>query len=219
MRNRVHQFARNRPRLSLAIAAGFAVTLMLPAQWLLVTRALAGWNVTVWSYLLSMAWLMAHAGHARVRRIAEQEENSAVAVLALLSTAATISLAAIVFELATLKGLTGGVQAVHYLFTGATIVGSWCLVGIVFTFHYAYMFYRSPPDARPLHFPEGEENPEYWDFLYFSFTIATAVQTSDVIVMSRAMRKVVLAQSILGFFFNAAILGFSINIAAGLVGT
>jgi uncharacterized membrane protein len=34
--------------------------------------------------------------------------------------------------------------------------------------------------------------------------------------MTRPLRKVVLAQSILSFFFNAAILGFSINIAAGL---
>ena len=53
----------------------------------------------------------------------------------------------------------------------------------------------------------------------FSFTIAVAAQTSDVIVMSRSMRKVVLAQSVLSFLFNVAILGLSINIAAGLVGS
>jgi len=54
--------------------------------------------------------------------------------------------------------------------------------------------------------------------LYFSYTIAVAAQTSDVSVMSRSMRKIVLAQSILSFFFNLAILGLSINIAASLVG-
>jgi len=32
------------------------------------------------------------------------------------------------------------------------------------------------------------------------------------------MRKIALAQSILSFFFNLAILGLSINIAASLVG-
>jgi uncharacterized membrane protein len=36
--------------------------------------------------------------------------------------------------------------------------------------------------------------------------------------MSRTMRKTVLAQSLLSFVFNVAILGFSVNIAAGLVG-
>jgi uncharacterized membrane protein len=79
--------------------------------------------------------------------------------------------------------------------------------------------YRSPPARRALRFPDNEQHPDYWDFLYFSFTIAVAAQTSDVIVMTRAMRKTVLAQSILGFIFNAAILGLSINIAAGMVGS
>lgn len=215
----VHQFARSRPRLSIAIGIGFAVAALLPQHWRLVTRALVGWNVAVWSYLVLMMWLMAHASHARVRKIAEQEEKSAVAVLAILSIAAIISLVAITFELATLKGLAPEFRVAHYAFTGATVIGSWLLVGTIFTFHYAYMFYRTPAAQRPLHFPEEEQNPDYWDFLYFSFTIAVAAQTSDVILMSRSMRKVVLAQSILSFFFNAAILGMSVNIAASMVGT
>lgn len=215
----VHQFARSRPRLSIAIAIGFAVAAVLPQQWRLVTRALIGWNVAVWSYLFLMTWLMTHASHARVRKIAEQEERSAVAVLAILSIAAFISLVAITFELATLKGLAPQLRVAHYAFTGATVIGSWLLVGTIFTFHYAYMFYRLPATQRPLRFPEDEQHPDYWDFLYFSFTIAVAAQTSDVILLSRSMRKVVLAQSILSFFFNAAILGMSVNIAASMVGT
>jgi uncharacterized membrane protein len=37
-------------------------------------------------------------------------------------------------------------------------------------------------------------------------------------VATRQLRKIVLLQSLLGFVFNTAILGFSINIAAGLFG-
>ena len=59
--------------------------------------------------------------------------------------------------------------------------------------------------------------PNYWDFLYFSFTIATAAQTSDVVVRSRSMHKTVLRNPFLSFFFNLSILGLSINIAASLV--
>jgi uncharacterized membrane protein len=70
----------------------------------------------------------------------------------------------------------------------------------------------------PLRFADGERNPDYWDFHYFSFTISVAVQTSDVGVGGRAMRRVVLAHSLVGFVFNTAILGFTINIAAGLLG-
>jgi uncharacterized membrane protein len=216
-----HAFRRlihNRPRLIVATIAGIGVGLVLPERWQLLTRTLAAWDFAVWSYLLLMAWLMLRASHARVRTIAEREDESAAMVLALLSIGAVLSLAAIVVELATVKQLPADLRLGHYAFTAATIFGSWCLLGTVFTFHYAKMYYQAARSCRPLHFPDNEENPDYWDFLYFSFTIAVAAQTSDVSVHTRTMRKVVLAQSVLSFLFNVAILGLSINIAAGLVG-
>lgn len=214
----VHRFTRSHPRLALAFACGLAVGLLLPGTWGIVARALTGWNAAVWSYLVLMGWLMTRASPARVRKIAEQEDEGAVAVLAIMSIAATASLVAIIFELASLKTSPLGLRLTHYAFTALTVLGSWCLVAIVFTFHYARVFYKSPPQQRALRFPEGEQNPDYWDFLYFSFTIAVAAQTSDVTVMTREMRKTVLAQSVLSFIFNAAILGLSINIAAGILG-
>ncbi len=215
----IHQIVRIHPRLLTSIAAGIFIGLTIPAQWSPLTRALIGWNVTVWSYLCLMAWLMMRASHARVRMLAEQEDKSSISVLAIMSLAAVVSLAAIVFELSTVKTLTFNSRLAHYAFTGATVFGSWCLLATLFTFHYARVFYRSPLAQRALRFPDNEENPNYWDFLYFSFTVAVAAQTSDVSVMSRSMRKTVLAQSVLSFLFNVAIIGLSINIAAGLVGT
>ncbi len=213
----IHKIVRAHPRLIAAIIAGSIVGLALPAQYELVLRVLIGWNVTVWCYLGSMGWLMMRASHARVRRIAEQEDQSAVVILAIMSIAAILSMAAIVLELSTVKGLPLSLRLAHYGFTGATVFGSWCLVATLFTFHYARIYYRSPIGRRALSFPDKEENPDYWDFLYVSFTIAVAAQTSDVAIMSRSMRKTVLAQSILSFLFNVAILGLSINIAASLV--
>jgi uncharacterized membrane protein len=52
--------------------------------------------------------------------------------------------------------------------------------------------------------------------LNFSFTIAVASQTADVLITSRSMRRLVLLQSVLSFAFNATILAFTINIAASL---
>jgi len=213
----IPRFTRSRPRLVAAFAFGLAIAL-LPWQRAPLTRALIGWNVAVWSYLGLMAWLMAHAGHERVRRIAEQEEEGALAVLVIMSIAAASSVAAIIFDLAALRSAHGSLRFFHYALTGATVLGSWCLVAVIFTFHYALAFYQAPPGRAPLRFPDDEVRPDYWDFLYFSITIAVAVQTSDVAVMTGAMRRLVLAQAVLSFLFNAAILGFSINIAAGLVG-
>jgi len=215
----IHKVVRNRPRLIIAIVAGLIVGLALPGQLSVVTQALIGWNVTVWFYLCLMGWLMMRASPTKVRNIAEQEDKSGVVILTIMSISAVVSLAAIVLELSTLKGLSLSHRLAHYAFTGSTVFGSWFLVATLFTFHYARMFYRSPPEQRALGFPNKEANPDYWDFLYFSFTIAVAAQTSDISVMSRSMRKTVLAQSILSFLFNVAIFGLSINIAASLVGS
>ena len=115
------------------------------------------------------------------------------------------------------SALTRLPSSVTTFVTVATLVGSWLLVGMLFCVHYAHQYYLAPAEQRPLEFPGGEHNPDYWDFLYFSFTLAVAVQTSDVSVQSRAMRRLVLGQSVLTFFFNLVVLGLSINIAAGLI--
>ena len=166
-----------------------------------------------------MAWLMMRASHARVRKIAQQEDKGATAILVIMSIVALASLAAIVIELSAIKDLPLTHRLMRYVFTGSTVFGSWCLVATLFTFHYALVFYRSPIEQRALCFPGNEHDPDYWDFLYFSFTIAVAAQTSDVTINTRSLRKTVLAQSVLSFLFNVAIIGLSINIAASLVGT
>jgi uncharacterized membrane protein len=207
----------SRPRLVVALLGGVATALLLPDSLGPVSRVLIGWNVMIWSYLASVGWLMSRVDHETVRTMAQQEDRTALAVLAIMSTAAVASIAAIVLELSSARSLAVSERVFHYLLTGATIAGSWCLVGVLFTFHYAVIFYKSPPASRALGFPDHEAAPDYWDFLYFAFTISVAAQTSDVTVLSRSMRKAVLAQSILSFFFNAAILGLSINIAASAV--
>lgn len=209
------------PRLLIAFALGVLACLLCPGA-ALVTRLLVAWNVGVWSYL-GMMWLkMMRARAADIKRLAEIEDESAQLVLVTVCVAAIASLAAIILELAGAAHLEQSQRLWRYAFTGGTVLGSWFLIGTIFTIHYARLFYASEEEnvtadaGLPLRFADGEQNPDYWDFLYFSFTINVAVQTSDVEVATRALRKTVLAHSIIGFLFNAAILGLSINIAAGL---
>jgi len=70
--------------------------------------------------------------------------------------------------------------------------------------------------AQGLDFP-GEMEPDYWDFLYFSFVIGMTSQVSDVNVTSRTMRRLSLMHGVLSFFFNTSILAMTINIVAGLI--
>ena len=217
--NNVHHFFHHRPRLTVSslIGIGVAASIPMPLSW--VTRALVAWNIAAWLYLMLMGWLMMRADHARVAKIARQEDRSGVVVLSIMSAASMASIAAIIFELASISEFSTRTKLTHYGLTAATVIGSWCLIGTLYTFHYARLFYTAPHDRRPLKFPDDEVNPNYWDFLYFSFTIAVAVQTSDIAIMSRSMRKTVLAQSLLSFIFNVAIVGLSINIAASVVGS
>ncbi|MEB0212572.1 DUF1345 domain-containing protein [Pseudomonas sp. AB6] len=182
------------------------------------THILIGWNIGVWTYLMLMIWRTNRAGADDVKRFAIVEDENAGLVLAMVCVAAIASLAAISVELIGSKDLSASLKAWHYGFTGVTVVGSWLMTGVIFSLHYARLFYTANTPEPALRFADGEKNPNYWDFLYFSFTISVAVQTADVGVASRDLRKTVLAQSLIGFVFNTAILGFSINIAAGLFG-
>ena len=204
------------PLLLIAVMLGVGSGFLLPDQWRLVTQVLVGWNFMVWSYLLLMGWLMVRVNHTRMLKIASQEDEHGATILAMFSVATVASLAAIVLELST-QELKTGFHLFNYLLTGATILGSWFFTGVLFTFHYSRMYYLSSTNSRPLKFPDDESRPDYWDFLYFSFTIAVAVQTADVSIMSRSMRKIVLAQSILSFLFNMVIIGSSINVFASLI--
>lgn len=218
MENFIRLFVRHRPRFVVAFFFGIFCFFLLPEQWSLLTRILFSWNFAIWLYLFLVLWLLHDTHHESVLQVAQREDNSALAVLFILTSATVVSLIAIIFELSNMRELSAEARLLKYAFTGATVIGAWLLLGTIFMFHYALLYYRSPKEARALQFPDHEVHPNYWDFLYFSFTISVAMQTSDVMVTSRSTRKTVLVQSMLSFMFNAAILGFSINIAAGLVG-
>lgn len=210
------QHLRVRPYLAASLLAGVATALLVPGAYTVVTRALLGWNVAVWLYLLLLASMMMRADHGRVQRAAVAQAESAGTVLAIVSLASVASLVGVVVELSAAK--VPGVPHAwpHGVLALATVSGSWLLLPMVFALTYASLYYRT--HGGGLRFPDDDAHfkPNYVDFLYFSFTIAVASQTSDVSVTSVAMRRVALLQTLLSFAFNAAILAFSINIAASL---
>jgi uncharacterized membrane protein len=214
----MHRILTNRPRIFIGLLFGIAAYILEPWGFRPIQRALFGWDCCMWLYLILIWIRMARASQEDVQRIAEREDEGATAVLTIISTAAVASLVAIVVELASAKGLGARAASLNFALTGVTMIGGWFLIPTVFTLQYARYHHRSGHKS-PLKFPEGNRDLDYWDFLYFSFTIAVASQTSDVMINSREARRTALAQSILSFFFNAAVLGLCVNIAAGLLGS
>ena len=214
---RFRQVGLHRPRLLAAGAAATAAFFFLPQAWTFTARMLVAWNLGVWPYLAALGWLMLRTSAEGVRGIARQEDASSAGLMVIMCSAAVLSLAAIMVELA--HGHDAGERSLFvYGITVLTVLGSWFLLAGLYTFHYAHLDYSAPPNRLPLVFPDALKSPSYVDFMYFAFTIAVAVQTSDVAVRTTAMRGTVLAQSVLSFFFNLAVLGLSINIAASLAG-
>jgi uncharacterized membrane protein len=217
LRIRWPSIIHSRPHLSLAILLGVAAGPFLPDHWPWLTRVMTCWDILVWTYIATMGWMMTKADHHDIKRAACRQDEKGPVILAVLSLAVMVSLAAIVSQLATTKNLPDEALALRYTLAVLTLVGSWFMVGIMFCSHYAHLYYTDDSDDKALGFPDSDVVPNYWEFLYFSFTICVAVQTSDVAVRTRQLRKVVLGQSVLCFFYNLAILGLSINIAASLI--
>jgi uncharacterized membrane protein len=216
--NLLPQVLRNRPHLMIAIVVGVAFGLLVPAAIRPSARALIGWDAAIWTYLMLMWIHMAFANEESVRQNAQREDENAGTVLFLICTATVASIVAIVLELGTTKDLGTASKVLHSLLTGLTLIGAWFLIPTIFTLHYARLYYGSDPEAPALAFPDKKLTPNYWDFLYFSFTIACASQTADVGLRGRSARRGVLAQSILSFYFNVSVLGLCVNIAASMVG-
>jgi uncharacterized membrane protein len=213
----MNKLFRYHPRILLSSAAGVALFLFLPPDWSQVNRLLVAWDAGVALFLVLIYSWMTGMSAELVRSRYIDEDPSASIILVIVVCAALLSVVAIVEPLATLKQTTGAARLPHVALAVVTLVNSWLLVPTVFTTHYADMFYSAADDERPLAFP-STPMPAFWDFAYFSFTIAAACQTSDVGTTNLAVRKVVIAQTIISFFFNLSILGFAINVTAGLIG-
>lgn len=209
-----------RPRLLIAVAAGAGAGWLLPDALTGAGRVLVAWNAAVWLYLALVAAMMAHPDHGHLRRQAAAHAESAVVVLILAVAAVLASLAAIFVELGNLRSSGVGIAWPQLALTLATVVGAWLLLPVEFALTYASRYYPHAAAAGGLDFPHAQDRdarpPNYTEFLYFSFTIAATAQTSDVGVTSRAMRRLVVAHSVLSFAFNTLVLALAINMVASL---
>lgn len=214
----LNTYFRTRLRLLISIMAGVICFFVLPPGLGYLQRLLIGWNVLAWLYLFFMWFRMLRTEVRDIPHIARMQDESAGLVLGMVILGCLVSILAILIELTSLKHLSGTPRVLHLMLTGATLVVSWALLPTSFAMHYAHHHYlHRSKDVTPMIFPEKPGEPGYWDFLYFSFTIAVASQTADVATGTTDMRQIALLHSVISFVFNLAILGLSVNVGAGLL--
>ncbi|EHK63507.1 DUF1345 domain-containing protein [Achromobacter arsenitoxydans] len=104
---------------------------------------------------------------------------------------------------------------VDMLAAAATIVLSWLYMNMIYALHYAHGYYgHRNAMHKGLEFP-GTDEPDYWDFAYFSLVLGMTFQVSDVQIVNRRMRRMAMTHGVIAFFFNVFIIAISVNVAAG----
>jgi uncharacterized membrane protein len=210
----------HRPRLIAGAAVGVAayvLVTMLFAPWEIrqATRLLIGWNVGAWLFLLLIARMVTDpAGDARRQAHLEDENQFVLLILGIVASAA--AMAAIVWEMGPIKTLTGALKIEHVLLVLASVMSAWTFLQVMFALHYAGVYFgRNHGKMRGgLQFP-GTEAPNWIEFVYEAFVIGCTFATSDVNVTTPRMRRIVVIQGVVSFFFNTIVLALAINIAAG----
>lgn len=206
-------------RLFISVVIGLAVmagSFALP--WRVPTRILTAWDTGAALYLALTYWTMAHSPISLIRRRAAIVDEGAFALLVLTALAAIASLAAVIDELGhapNSQGATGWSEAALGM---GTILLSWLFMHTIFALHYAHEFYGKGRDQAVggLIFP-GKEDPDYWDFLYYSLVIAMTSQVSDVQIASKNIRHMSTVHGVVSFFFNLTILALTVNVVSNLL--
>ena len=215
--SRLVRFLVARRRLLFSLAAGLALLVALPSSLRPATRYLLAWDLTAAIYVVFAFWMIARSTVDTCQRRAALYDEDDWAIIVLVVAAAAASFGAIFTELTVIKSLQVKPLG-SLLITGTTVVLSWTFTHVIFTMHYANLYYRPAEEGPPggLKFP-GHRPPDYRDFLYYSFVIGCAAQTADVETVSPAMRLVSLVHGVVAFAFNTAILALAINVAASLI--
>ncbi len=174
------------------------------------------------SAIILFDWIIILTSHPReVRKIAKLQDSSRTIIFLFVLVAAIASLGAIVFLLKSAKGHSEKANE-HILLAIAAVIVSWWMVHTIFTLLYAHLYYDTDTDDGKkldiggLEFP-GKEEPDYVDFVYFSFVIGMTFQVSDVEISTRRIRRFALLHALISFAFNTIILALSINVISGLV--
>ena len=204
-------------RLVYGLLAGLAVAaLSLTLIWQF--RGLLGWSVGVAVYLALAWWLCERFDAKRTRERAQAQDEPSIVLFFLMLLATMACVAAIVVMMQQGNDFSGAERTLHIAMSVIALIASWLFIHTMFAFRYAHRYYqeekRNEPDGPGLEFPGGLD-PDYFDFLYYSFVIGMTSQVSDAQATSREMRRITLVHSVLSFGFNMLVLALSINVVSG----
>ena len=210
-----------RIRLMLAIAIGLMAYLFLPKGTKSEIRLLLAWDLGVLFLLGIILMMMKNADAEYTMHRAQIQEPSNMGTLTLTVLISVASMVAVAFMLNDGEHWKDEPANFHLGLCTVAIFSAWFLLHTYFALHYARLYYDEMEAGEPGNYKGGLEFPggkpvDYWDFMYYSFTIAMCYQTSDVSISNAPMRRLTLIHSILSFIFVALIIGLVVNVVSNL---
>ena len=208
------RFLRRRPHFSTAAALFLVLlTTMLGAGFGLARGMLYAFDVSALIFLAGIVWMFGRSSTAAIRaRVANQDAGR----WGVLWSGVAVSAVAIVSLGIELRAAERG-SVLTIVLGASSLVLSWCFLNTMFGLDYAHEYYKPCKDKnKALAFP-GDDEPDYWDFMYFAFVLGMTFQVSDVAIQRRTVRHVALAHGIVSFFFDVFILALSVNVVAGKI--
>ncbi len=191
-----------------------------------IIAAVATGLLGAWGYAIVIGWIAAalfytawvwlrigRMGPEATKAHATQEDPSRGISDVLLVLASLASLGNVVFVLVTAASASGLERAILAALAIASVALSWGLIHTLYTLRYARLYYGETVGGVDFN---QEEDPDYGDFAYLSFTLGMTYQVSDTSLQNRAFRLSALRQGLLSYLFGAVILATVINLVAGL---
>ena len=174
---------------------------------------MAGFDLAAFGFIASCTSLFNDEAD-QMREAARRNDANRVTLLGVALILSFVILVAVAGELTGDRHLT----RLETSLVLATLALAWLFANLVYALHYAHLYYSGADggkDRAGLDFPGHRPEPDYWDFLYFSFTLGVALQTSDVCVTSPGMRRVVTLHCVEAFLYNLVVLALAVNVLAG----
>jgi uncharacterized membrane protein len=191
--------------------AGFLVAIR-SAGW--AHAILIGFDIGAAIFLVLCGPLLNNPAEQMRASAARNDANRAV-LLGVTVLVSAVILVAVAVELMQRKSFGGPTIALVIV----TLLLAWLFSNLIYALHYAHVYYLPAADgdgdARGLNFSGECAEPDYWDFIYFAFTLGMTFQTSDTGISSPRMRRIVTIHCFAAFVFNIGVLAFTINVLGG----
>jgi len=198
------------PHFLLFGVVGLASTAALGSYFQEFHRAvMIGFDIAASLFLLSVLPLLKTRQGSAIRVHARDNDANRAVLLAI-----TVAVLVVLFAAVATESLKHSPEPFTKILVIVTLILAWLFSNTVYALHYAHLAYANPTGCSGFSFP-GTNEPLYWDFVYFAFTLGMTFQTSDVTISDQSVRRVVTLHALAAFAFNIGVLAFTINVLGG----